>query len=328
MRVRFAKDVIQDSAPARHLDEILGTIEDGWHEWDIDDPNMLESSLWYAGARQHIHALFKKATVASTYPRTGLLHQRLWIVALQTTQDKLSPQSAARLFRRPLCVCLENQFTDGKFLDAVLSVLAPPELKVFFDQCAHKPYGLGHGGGSGELKKVIEQHLFEAAADGIPLRAVVFTDGDARFPEENGKRQEAPLAIASLCRENAIDCLILSKRAIENYIPDEVLQGWAGKHENQAARPRVEAICRLSGEQRDHYPLKNGLPKTFDTNEEKALYATLDTTVVSLLQERGFGNKLIELLDTHRECLTAEGFRKRDGRAELDKLVAMIIQAL
>lgn len=328
MRVRFARDVIQDTVHARHLDEILGAIEDGWHEWDIDDPDLLESSPWYAGARPHIHALFEKAAVACAYPRAGLLHQRLWIVALQTAQDRLSPQSAVHLFLRPLCICLENQFSDGIFLDALLSVLAPPELKAFFDQCAHKPFTLGHGGGSGDLKKVIAQHLSEADTYGIPLRAVVFTDSDARFPGENGKRQQAPLTIASLCREHAIGCLILSKRAIENYIPDEIFQGWSGERENQEARPRVDAICRLSTEQRDHFPLKNKLPQQFDTNEEMALYSTLDKTDATLLQERGFGDNLIKLLDTHRKYLTAEGLRARDGKGELDKLVVMIIQAL
>ncbi|WP_157174488.1 hypothetical protein [Thiocystis violascens] len=268
--------------------------------------------------------LFEQATIRSSYPR-GRLHRKVWGVSLTDSPETLAPNVAARLFTQPLCICVENRFTDGLFLDAILSVLAPAELKVFLDGCAAKPFRCDSGGGNGELPKIIESRVQEFTATGLPLRAIVFADSDARFP---GHISDDAKVIADLCEAHALLCLILSKRAIENYIPDEVLQGWATEPPSQAVRPLVAAICRLTPAQRDHVPMKKKFPGQLDDSQEQALYDDIAPEDLALMQNHRLRNDLIDLLSTHRQHLTADALRNRDGKGELDRLVDMITQSL
>ncbi len=325
MRVVFAADAIQDANEWRHLDRILYTVEDGWHEWHVDDPDALETSAWLTGTnRPSLRRLFEQAAVRSTYPRQGMLHRQIWVVTPRAGPGLLTPQAAARLFSLPLCVLVENRFTDGLFLEAILAVLAPAELVTFLDSCEASPWRCDGPGGAGELPKLIAEHIAEMQAEGAPARAVVFLDSDARFPGEVSPKASE---VAGLCQAHAIPCHILHKRAIENYLPDEVLRGWALEPQNQVARDRVAALFRLTVEQRDHLPMKKGLPKSYETDNERTLYASIAPSDAALLRERGFRDKVIELLRTHRSHLSADGLRQRDGRGELDGMVAMIAQA-
>ena len=326
MRFVFAADVLQDPRHWHALDRILLTVDDGWHEWQIDDPELLEASPWLQGSnRPLLRKLYEQATVRRVYQRSGHLHRQTWVVSLSAAPGTLAPPAAARLLGRPLCVCVENRFTDGLFLDAVLDILAPEELRAFLDGCAVSPINCDSGGGIGELPKIIEAHVRQLAAFGLRPRAVVFADSDARFPGDVSKGAEI---IAKSCQTHAIACLILSKRAIENYLPDEVLQAWATESDNQAAHPRVAAVCRLTPEQRAHLAMKKKFPQQFETEEERGLFGSVPLTDASLIRECGFKDDLIERLKTHRQNLSAEALRRRDGKGELDRLVNMIIDAL
>jgi hypothetical protein len=326
MRFVFAADALQDPQHWHSLDRILLTVDDGWHEWQIDDPETLEASPWLQGSnRPLLRKLYEQATVRSTYPSAGHLHRQSWVVSLSAAPGTLAPPAAAHFLGRALCVCVENRFTDGLFLDAILDLLAPEEFQVFLGRCEVSPIKCDSGGGFGELPKIIEAHVQELAALGLPPRAVVFADSDARFPGDVSKGAET---IAKSCQTHAIAGLILSKRAIENYIPDEVLQGWAAEPDNQAARPRVAAVCRLTPEQRDHLAMKKKFPQQFETEQERGLFASVPPTDAALMRECGFKDDLIERLKTHRQNLSAEALRRRDGKGELDHLVNMIIDAL
>lgn len=326
MRIVFAADALQDAQHWHYLDRILLTVDDGWHEWRIDDPELLEASPWLLGSnRPLLRKLFEQATIRSAYSRAGHLHRRTWIVSLADAPNNLAPSAAARFFGRPLCVCVENRFTDGVFLDAVLDMLAPDELRAFLDGCVVSPIKYDSGGGSGELPKVIEAHVLELAAFRLPPRAVVFADSDARFPGDVSKGAET---IAQSCQTHAITGLILSKRAIENYIPDEVLQEWAAEPDNQAARPRVAAVCRLTPEQRDHLAMKKKFPQQFETEEERGLFASVPPTDAALMRECGFKDDLIDCMKAQKHHLSAEALRRRDRNGELDRLVDMIVEAL
>lgn len=326
MRVVFAADVLQDPQYWHHLDRILATVDDGWHEWQVDDPELFETSPWLQGGnRPLIRKVFEQAAVRSAYPSRGKLHCKTWLVSLAAKPEVLAPSVAARFFGQPLCVYMENRFTDGLFLDSVLEMLAPDELRIFLESCAIKPFVHDSGGGITELPKIIEAHVQEFADIGIPPRAVAFADSDAHFPGDvSGKAKE----VAQLCQEHSIPCIILSKCAIENYIPDEALQGWATGLTDSAWSPFVAAVCRLTPEQRDHLRMKKKLPKKFENQEEQKLFSNIPPGDVTLMQQRGFRGDLIQCMKTQRHRLTAKALRDRDGKGELDRLVNMIIEAL
>jgi hypothetical protein len=323
MIVCFGPDVVQDKQAWRYLDDILCAVDDGWHEWYPDDPDGLEGSDWLTG-RPHIRELFEKAIKATAYPNT--LHKRRWTVSLTDGSDSLIPQAAACYFRKPLYVCVENEVTDGIFLNAVISMLATPELRSFMGRCDGSPIQTDHAGGSGELYKLIERRIVEAKEDGLPFRAIVFTDSDERFPGDRGHDQRQPLRIAELCKDNGIGCLVLQKKAIENYIPDEVLRGWANEPGKQVVRALVDTVCRLTTEQRDHLPMKHKLKTNIPDVAD--LFESVADSDMRILKNECFGNEIIMLLKTNSQHLTADGLRARDGKSELDSLIAIIIEAL
>ncbi len=96
------------------------------------------------------------------------------------------------------------------------------------------------GGGNGELPKVLGKYVEEAQKSGHPVRVVAFTDSDGLTPGECSKN--AKLA-KDACTKNDVPCQLLKKRAIENYIPDEVLQNWAGKPEQNCRTPAPNATA-------------------------------------------------------------------------------------
>ncbi|MFK5952328.1 MAG: hypothetical protein QM498_04660 [Desulfobacterium sp.] len=65
----------------------------------------------------------------------------------------------------------------------------------------------------------------------------------------------------------------MSKRTIENYIPDEVFDAWMPYPDSGKGR-RAAAIKRLNPEQRDHYPMKKGLKLQKAGAEVENFYST------------------------------------------------------
>jgi hypothetical protein len=76
VKIILAEDAVQDTDYWHHLDRILGSVEDGWHEWQIDDPDMLEESEWLQKARPVLKKLFEKAAVHNAYSAAGSLHSK------------------------------------------------------------------------------------------------------------------------------------------------------------------------------------------------------------------------------------------------------------
>jgi hypothetical protein len=90
-------------------------------------------------------------------------------------------------------------------------------------------------------------------------------------------------------------------------------------------------VCRLTAEQRDHLSMKKTFPPHFKTEEESQLFASVPEADVKTMRKakpKPFDDTLIEVLRSHRHCLSAKALRHRDGSGDLDRLVAMIAQAL
>jgi hypothetical protein len=225
-----------------------------------------------------------------------------------------------------LYVLVENRYSDGLFLETILEYLAPKRLSKFLQDCQRTPWRCDSVGGTGQLPRLIRNHADEMKAKKLPPRAVAFTDSDGRFP---GDISEKAKKIKEACEQIGIDCLILSKRSIENYIPDEVLCAWAKEVDNEAALPRIEVICHLTKEQRDHLAMKQPFrPQNFNQQEQE-LFANMPDDDVKIMRKKNtLGNDLIESFRTHKTSLSTEALRRRDGKGELDKLVSMIEQAL
>jgi len=339
MRVRLTPDVLSAEGDWAHLDQILYEIERGAHEWHIDDVDIIEQSNWLCSCRASARTLFEKAAMLTSPKGGNRLHRMLLTVGVDAPPASLSAAKAVQFLRTPLTILMENRFTDGAFLDAVLSTLAAPEVMRLKDELNALVYD--GPGGNGELKKAVDDFRLKAQRSGLPLRVVVFTDSDCRTI---GDISEQAKAVADTCRDCGIPCVVLRKRAIENYVPDEVIREWQSDPDQTNATPRIAALLRLTPEQRDFFPMKKGLSKNL-TPEEVDLYKSgarhppLSVEDESVLQ-RGFGKEFVHILflkDANgdfdrdpsgakrlRPSVTAEALRSRDGCGELNQLVAYI----
>jgi hypothetical protein len=101
----------------------------------------------------------------------------------------------------------------------------------------------------------------------------VVLDSDARFP---GHVTTESGSLMRLCRARGVPIVLLAKRAIENYISDQRLQEYAAAHPD--VQPAVDFVLALRTEQRDHFPIKDGIAVHNGTpvglsDQEAELYA-------------------------------------------------------
>lgn len=131
--------------------------------------------------------------------------------------------------------------------------------------------------------------------------------------------------------------MVLSCRTAENYIPDAVLLRWCEEPNRAGARDQVEALTKLTVEQRDHFRMKggstrpgqerNGLREVERSDapaQQRALYASLSSEARAVLV--GFHDKIIAILEDKQ--LTASELSARDPRGDLRNLVSIIEEAL
>lgn len=325
MRVRIALEAFADVRDWRFLDIIVGKVADGWHVWDIEDPEAIENTGWLEG-RTWLRELFQKAALASAYPAHPNFPKRELFVGGEAISGALPPRQAAEYATTPLTILMENRFTDGIFIDTVLDFLAPNELN---GQRGNAPDSICYDspGGIGELPKLVADYVQKAQNKAIPLRVVVFTDSDG---EEPGDLHCNAQLVKDACRAESIPCLVLSKRSIENYIPDEVLDAWLLPNTNYKNHYLfLDAVKRLNPAQRDHYPMKKRFDISKTSPAVQAFYQDVNAADKrEFANSRGFGDDLIEKLRAFRTVLSAEALRQRDGQGELDRLVALIAAEL
>ncbi len=322
MRIVLASDVLEHEDSRLELAAILVRVEDGWHIWHCEDIEATEQSPFVGAQGQRARELLRTALTSQVWAGANRrLHSRQIVVSLSGQPGTLTPAAARRLAEQPLRVLMESRFGDGQFLDAVLESLGDPETLLLKRRGA---LTYDHAGGSGDLQKLVVERKSEVGTN--LLRAVAFTDSDSRFP---GDVQTNAQAVKNACASVGVPCHVLGKRAVENYLPDEVLTDWSVA---LSTRDRVAACLRLSATQRDHLHMKRGLPKNLlsDPNvspAERQLYAAVAPADLKVLESGGVVSDISEVLFTQgtlRAAVTVAALRRRDGRGELDALVGLI----
>lgn len=321
MLITISSDATNASTEFGQLDRIFYRIEDRAHDWKIDNEDALLKSEWLKNRPDSVEFV-KKMVQDASYPKQPRFTRQLH-VCMQPKSDaaptELAPQQAAHFVQEPLYVLMENKFTDSILLNTAIKFLAPEELT---DPCLKPEYkAISHigAGGIGEIPKHIQDHRERAKELNIPLRMVVFTDSDGLRP---GELHENAQRVKKACSEQNIPCCILSKRTIENYIPDEVFDAWVSKPGNISSKQKIDVLKEMTPEQRDHFYLKDGFSKQHDTT----LYASLAEEQRKQWAQ-GLGNEVIKLLKEYQTNLTA-ALRARDHQGDLDKLIAMLAAEL
>lgn len=255
------------------------------------------------------------------------LHPAHWQIELTATGDPawqrpvpLLPIGAALdVLLQPYRVVLENNVNDRAFLLALggrdgAGALREAERRAWlvFEM----------GGGSTVVPRIREIRRAEA----LRRMASVLVDSDAMRPPGPGERREDVEGDqARLVRRVAGEPLVgvhlhvLRRRAIENYLPVATLRREA------AADERVlNALARLSDEQRCHFNMKEGFDRDAKDPHHAARVGGLYDSLPARDRERlrrGFGTDVARLFAGR----VREGEVDDGARAEVEAFVAEIL---
>ncbi|MFP2930049.1 hypothetical protein ACLESO_33605 [Pyxidicoccus sp. 3LG] len=162
----------------------------------------------------------------------------------------LTPQDAARVLALPLLVVLEDRQADKHFLRCAL----PQPRKALLYQALERGWVRAeHGGGLGNMKNYVEALKEEPAER---MRVWVLFDSDAQQPAQPSKASEA---LRKDCVDAALPHHQLRRRSIENYLPREALQHWAGLKRGVAGTPyrrKAQTFAARPPEERHHLDMK------------------------------------------------------------------------
>lgn len=310
------------------LDLILSRVEDDIHEMDIEDADLLEDSDWYQSSRPSRKQLLEKIAGNAVWrsPRTKGPHLRRVEVV-----DEESSIRARHTALTPLRVLVENAVSDGCLLKAALRTFAN---EATYRLCFGEPsegeppaFKIESRGGHGELKKMIVQSISEANERARVPRLIVITDSDGEWP---GDVKAHAQEIRTLCTDAGLPCPPLNKRTAENYIPDDILLAWGNSDGLNAVKPAIDALLRLSPEQRDYVHINSGNKEPWDHSKENVaeLFSSVsldDRNLLKVASLKGRGdNMMIMALEVHGAELSSQNFQDRDQNGDLLALVRQI----
>lgn len=299
MRVQLAPDVLDDPNAWIDLDRIVDALvdeaspDDERHLWEIEDLDAMLASAWLQPPEHRRSSLTRELAARSflalaTVP-TGRKAHTLRVLVTHTTGAgttlNLAPRRAVKVLREPLRIVVENNHSDGAFLETMAAVFARRDLIV---AVARGWCVFVHAGGSGELFKRVEECLLDGC---VAARVCVVTDGDRLSPRV--PVDPRPARLRDECAARGVVCFVLHKRDIENYLPVQVLAlGEAGE--------KLTSFSRLTQAQRDHFDMKDGFRnRPADDPAYGDLYAGLNATRRAALAN-GFGKEIGKLFVTKR----------------------------
>lgn len=282
MRIEIDPTAANDPDAHSWLDRILHKVDDGWHVWDTTqaDPNALAVTSWMRESTQRVHELF----VASVQRGAWTLEphgRRARVTTNPSAADELTPEHAARLAEQPLCVLVENRFSDGAFVRRIVEEL---------DGALHSLWSLPTGpvhidgpGGKGQMKLEVERRVQQKP---YRVRLVAIVDSDRRHRTSNPSKEARQLD--RYCDKNGLPCWILAKREAENYLPRVLLE--ARPDVGEEYRQRTHTWDRLTDDQKDFFDMKQGLPDVL-SGVEHALFGELSEPDRVMLSS-GFGERV------------------------------------
>lgn len=312
------------------LDAILGRAEIGIHLLDIADPDALLASSWYESCRPNRCKVLQEFVRVSAYRGVGTKgpHRRRIPVT-----DAASARRARALAYSVFRVLLENADSDGRLVKLALHVFATSAtLALCYGHgaaCTPKAVEIESRGGIGELKKLLEDRLEEAATAGLEARIVVVHDSDAEWL---GDAKAAPVAVATLSAANGVPCPPLTKRMAENYVPDSVWSAWAADRKNTANRAMVTALLSLTPGQRDFvkFDKSNTPPWNNGKVQVSTLYAGVTVPVYDELTRSSLKKLAESALDfaLNGTLPSPAEISIRDANADLERIVRTIEDGL
>ena len=310
------------------LDDLLSRVEDEIHELEVTDADLVEESAWYLSCRPTRRVMLEKSAQRTIYrsARISGPHLRRIEVVDQTTAD-----SARALAYTPLHVIVENFSSDGALIKFALQLFASKEVLALCLGAGAKQtppaLRIESPGGRGEIPKLLDERIADAIARGVMPRILVITDTDGEWV---GDVKPHAQQLRNRCATAGVPCPPLSKRTVENYIPDRAWLAWATEPEHSSARPAIGALLRLTSVQRDYVNIGPGNTEPWDSSKSQvsALFTGVspgDRALLKSVNLKGRRSRGIAyILDTYGPACSPTDVQARDGHGDLEALVRHI----
>lgn len=310
MRIEIDPSAANDPDAHQWLDRILYRIEDGWHVWDTaDQPDSgeMEATRWICDPGRQGDRV-REMLVASIQRSAWSLapHERsVRVTAHPCTPDELTPENALRLAEEPLCILVENRFSDGPFVKRIVEEL-DESLRILWNRPG-EPIRIDSVGGKGQMRQEVEHRR-----SGQPHRPrlVAIVDSDRESPDDDSSLDARRLRRA--CEKRGLPCWILAKREAENYLPRILLL--ARQDAGEDHERRVEAWDRLNDDQKNFLNMKCGLPGD-PSQVEQELFGGLSQVDRKILSN-GFGPKVHKCWTLGKVSVKAELILRGQGDPE------------
>jgi hypothetical protein len=313
MKVRFATDVLNEPNAWNSLDQIVYHFITGRHLWDINDPEEIENSSWIQediqgrSGKQNLETL-QKCYTNSIYPcesREFSLHTITLIITQQISGESnktLRPDDAISYLNKPAYVAVENQSSDGAFLDAMIHAFGRSELR---DAQTEGWWQYHQMGGFGEIEKQVESIRTQTLVS--PLRVFVLVDSDRCYPNHV---TDTIKKVKGYCdKVGDVPYAILQKRKIENYLPISAL---FRQHIPKKLKNIYQAFLSLTPEQQAHYEMKKGFKKVNNhaiiPDKQKELFEHVPQRILDNLCG-GFGDNAWEYFKSKRDVITEDAIK-------------------
>ncbi len=264
-----------------------------------------------------------------------------------TDQKHFAPTEINEYLNTSATIVVENGKNDGYFVRAIMKHFAPSV--EFEEQLSNNNVVIEAAGGSGARSRI---NYFLDIHHNKPkyLRHLVIVDGDKRFPEDNTygsfKTQQKN---REYFQSNAVFYHILEKRAMENYMPDEVYDS----HRDEFGDSWVNAYLKLTEIQKDYYYIAKGFRKDVPGNMQndaslntdrtrllpaaiQDLFSTVSDLDYQVLLDKPNGKNFKDVFPEHyndsqvtKDSLLRRSPRKpTSGKSELEEIAEKIKQLL
>lgn len=310
-----APQLLQNHDAHLPFSRVVGTISDAWHHWAGPDPDD-DALRPYVATRPVEHALLTKSYVEThAYGRRG---RTVRIVDRLAEPGRLecALDDAVTYLNEPVSVLVENKRNDGRFLHMFLRPVAPDLVQVM--RHPRPPLIFDNGGGKGEMTRRAAHEVTERTHP-LPPRFVVIADSDSARPGDLG---DGTTALRTQCERHGVRVHVLEKRAIENYVSDRLLDAYAASELGRDKVDDVAAICVMTAERRDHYPMKNGKVKV---GAEQAFFEPEPWIHADGTRRRPEVPRIMEfVLGLRGDAITIADLDDRSARGEMAVIAAML----
>lgn len=257
------------------------------------DPEPQPANVWLERQDTDLAAALRDILIDGQDRETRLLSETVSVRVVPTQSDwesgRLSVSHALRLMRSPLQLLLEDRQSDWGFLQRIAGPKRREALKRALQRGAAV---LRHGGGLGSMTSQVKDVCQDTRVDGLaadPEALVQATlqrvrlwlmfdrdgaDADRSRPSSDSER------LAEVCRSSpalpwALGYHQLTRRSIENYLPNEALWLWAAEKSGQQYSDRCKSVNAFISEdfgerRRRFYDMKEGLLECLPTKQERA----------------------------------------------------------